>query len=311
MSYSPPPYSYLEENLYNSSFSPSTIHGDSSLAAYFAKYLFQKAISPFKFTIPEEWPENYFLYTLYACGVGCVFETEQFGIAFNQCTLEGYNLYYQPRKALVANPVLQEAYPARQWDMLIGEDCEIIKLQPDYQGILDIVSYYADLLAIFSSTLTTSLINSRLAFIFGAANDAIAATVKKLCDKIMSGEPAVFADKALFDTQGNLKAELFNRDVKGSYIITDLLADMRTVEEQFLTEIGIPNANTRKRERLITDEVRSNDFETRSKCEVWKDTLQESFDKVNAHFGTNLTVEWRDGGGANAAGNDDQPSGAV
>lgn len=306
-----PPYSYLDENLYNSQFSPSTIHGDSSLAAYFARYLFQKAISPFKFTIPDDWPKNYFLYTLYAAGVGCVFYTDKFGVVFNQCTLEGYNIYYQPRKALVANPALRDAYPGRSWDMIIGDECEIIKLQPDYHGILDIISYYADTLAIFSSTLATSLINSRLAFIFGSSTDAVAASVKALYDKIASGQPAVFADKTLFDAQGNLKAELFNRDVKGSYIITDLLADMRTVEEQFLTEIGIPNANTRKRERLITDEVRSNDFETRSKCEVWKDTLQECFEKVNAVFGTNLKIEWRDGGVANAAGNADKPDGAV
>ena len=126
-----------------------------------------------------------------------------------------------------------------------------------------------------------------------------------------SGEPAVVVDKALLDAQGNLKAELFNRDVKASYIISDLLSDMRKTEAQFLTEIGIPNANTDKKERLITDEVQSNDFETRSKCEVWMDTIKECFDKVNAMFGTQLKIEWRDGGVKNAAGNDDQPDGAI
>lgn len=305
------PYTFLQENLYNASFSPSTIHGDSDMAAYFARYLFQKAISPFKFTLPDSWPLNYFLYTIYAAGVGCVFNAGKFGVAFQQCTLEGLNLYYQPRKAIVANPVLQQEYPGRSWDMMIGEECSVIKLQPDYHGILDIISYYADIMAMFSSTLATSLINSRLGFVFGASNDAIAKSLKALYDKIASGEPAVFADKTLFDSNGNLKVEFFNRDLKGSYIISDLLMDMRKTEERFLTVIGIPNANTDKRERLNTEEVRSNDFETRSMCEVWKDTLEESFRDANDMFGLGLKIEWREGGNINEQRNDNQPSRSV
>lgn len=306
-----PPYDYTCEQLYNASFSPSTIHGDSTLALYFAKYLFEKAISPFEFTIPETWPKNYFLYILYAWGVGCVFDAGKFGPTFQGCNIEGYNLYYQPRRAIVSNPVLDAEYPGRTWQMEIGTDCELIKLQPTYTGILDIISYYADMLAVFSSSLSQALINTRFAYIFGAKNPATAATMKKLFDSIASGEPAVFPDKALFDSNGNLNVELFNRDVKSSYIITDLLADMRKVESKFLTEIGIPNANTDKRERLITDEVRSNDVETRSKCEVWLETLQESFDKVNAMFDLNLSVKWRKEALPDADGYDNQPASAV
>lgn len=306
-----PPYDYSCEQLYNASFSPSTIHGNSDLARYFAKYLFEKAISPFEFTLRETWPSNYFLYTIYAWGVGCVFDAEKFGPTFQGCTLEGYNLYYQPKRAIVANPVLMQEYPARQWTMEVGKDCELIKLQPNYSGILDIISYYADMLAMFSSTLAQALVNTRFAYIFGAKNPATAGTMKKLFDDIASGQPAVFADKALFDANGNLNVELFNRDVKSAYIITDILSDMRKTESKFLTEIGIPNANTDKRERLITDEVRSNDVETRSKCEVWLETLQECFDKVNSMFDLNLSVKWRKEALPDATGYDNQPAGAV
>lgn len=43
----------------------------------------------------------------------------------------------------------------------------------------------------------------------------------------------------------------------------------------FDTDIGIPNANTDKRERLITDEVNSNNAETLSKCALWLDQCQK------------------------------------
>lgn len=304
------PTNYLWDNLYNSAFSPSTVHGDSKLTCFYAKYLFQKALSPFKFTIPEEWPKNYFLYTLYARGTGCVFNVPKFGNIYQDCSISGYNLYYQPRMALVANPVLHNMFPDRTWELEIGIDCELIHIEPDYSGILDLVTFYADQLALFAEAIAMNLQNSKLAFVFAAKNKALAETFKSLYDDIQAGNPAVVADAAVFGADGHLLVDFFNRDIKASYIITDLLDDMRTTEERFLTEIGIPNANTDKRERLITSEVESNDFETRSKCEVWLEMLQLSFKRCNQMFpDLNLKVEWREN--ANAASNDDQPDDAV
>ena len=304
------PTNFLWQNLYNSDFSPSTVHGDSKLTMFFAKYLFQKALSPFKFTIPDSWPLNYFLYTLYARGTGCVFDADKFGIIYQDCTTSGHNLYYQPRKAVVANPVLFEAYPERSWDLEIGTECELIHIEPDYTGIMDLVTFYADQLALFTSSIAMNLQNSKLAFVFAAKNQALAETFKKLYDKIQSGEPAVVVGSEAFNSAGQLLVDFFNRDIKASYIITDLLDDMRTTEERFLTEIGIPNANTDKRERLITSEVESNNFETKSKCEVWMDCIKLCFDKCNRMFpDLNLNVEWRDNGNAPVDG--DQPDDAV
>lgn len=59
------PAMYGDIDLYNSSFSPSTVHvQNTALQRYFRKYLLQKAISVFKWTLPEEWDEDYFKYTL-------------------------------------------------------------------------------------------------------------------------------------------------------------------------------------------------------------------------------------------------------
>lgn len=303
------PVSYLWENLYNADFSPSTVHGDSKLTVFFSKYLFQKAISPFKFTIPDSWPLNYFLYTLYARGLGCIFEVPEFGTIYQDCTISGYNLYYQPRRAVVANPVLFEKFPEKNWELEIGTECALIHIEPDYSGILDLVTFYADQLALFSEAIGMNIQNSKLAFVFAAKNQAIAESFKKLFDKVQQGEPAVVAGSELFNSQGQLLVDMFNRDIKSSYIITDLLDDMRTTEERFLTEIGIPNANTDKRERLITSEVESNNFETRSKCEVWMDTLKRQFKEANKMYpDLNLKVEWRD---RNATVDDSQRPGTL
>lgn len=61
----------------------------------------------------------------------------------------------------------------------------------------------------------------------------------------------------------------------------------------FLTAIGIPNANTDKRERLITDEVNSNNIETMTLCDQWLENLQHGCKKVNKMFGLNVSVRFR------------------
>ena len=61
----------------------------------------------------------------------------------------------------------------------------------------------------------------------------------------------------------------------------------------FDTDIGIPNANTDKRERLISDEVNANNVETYSKCALWLDELQESCAKTRDMFGVDIAVDWR------------------
>ena len=61
----------------------------------------------------------------------------------------------------------------------------------------------------------------------------------------------------------------------------------------FDTDIGIPNANTDKRERLISDEVNANNVETYSKCALWLEQLQESAAQAREMFGIDLSVDWR------------------
>ena len=57
------PVFYDHQNAYNSMMSPSTMHvRDTALQWYFRRYLLQKAIAVFKWKMPEQWAENYFLY---------------------------------------------------------------------------------------------------------------------------------------------------------------------------------------------------------------------------------------------------------
>ena len=284
------PKSYEFENLYNSMRSPSTVHcRNTALVEFYTRYLLQKVISVFEFTdLPETWADNYFKYVLFGEGVIAVINTDRYGVICQNCGLSGYNVFYQPTTVIVANPLL----PGLR-EFTVGENCQIIKLQPNYSGVMDLVTTYADLMALALETTGANLLNSKLSYVFFADNKTAAESFKKLYDKLASGEPMAVIDKNLLKEDGSVAWQMFTQNVGANYVTGELLNDMKTIEDQFNTIVGIPNANTQKRERMITDEVNANNVDTQSRVNLWLETMQKDIDKVNAMFGLNIAVKYR------------------
>lgn len=175
---------------------------------YFKKYLLQRAISTFKFTLPETWARNYFEYCLFGWGYVAIVNTDKYGVIPQACGLRGYNVFYQPTHAVITNPLLQGILEPR-----IGKDCTLIKLQPTYSGIMDIVDYYGDLMALTAETTGTNLLNSKLSYVFTARNKAGAEALKKMYDRVASGEPMVVQDKNLLTEDGEQAWQAFSQNV--------------------------------------------------------------------------------------------------
>ena len=283
------PIFYDHNNAVNSLVSPSTMHvRDTNLAWYFRRYLLQKAIAVFKWDLPKEWAKNYFLYVLYCWGYIAVVNTDKFGVICQGCSLAGYDVFYQPTKAVIANPLLTGILEPK-----IDKQCTLIRLQPDYGSIMDKVNFYADMLALSAETAGTNLFNSKLAYVFGSNSKKDAESFKKMYDNIASGEPAQFIAKDLFNEDGSPNWVMFNQDLKNSYIAGDILEDMRKWELKFCSDLGIPNSNTEKKERMITSEVESNNVEVKLWADLALESLQESCEKTRDMFGIDISVDWR------------------
>lgn len=284
-----PPFFYDYSNVVTTNTNPSTVHvRNNKTFEYFKRYLLKRAISVFNFKLPKLWNANYFLYTLFMNGFISVLNVEPYGVICQQCGLMGYNLYYNPTQITVSNPNITGII-----NRTIGSDCAVIQLQPDYAGIMDIVEYFSAKLALLSEALDMNMLNSKLAYLFYATNKREAESFKKLFDNVMSGEPAVIVDTALKPDEGDV-IKAFANNLKQNYITPDMLADMRTLLNEFDSMIGLPNANTQKRERMITDEVQANDIETKSLSALWLETVKTGMDVANAIFpGLDLNVDWR------------------
>ena len=287
------PLNYDQINNINGHIQPSMLKYCNSITyAYWQRSLYQRTISTINFKgLPDNWEANvrdFFYWCIFSYGYVGVFNTDEFGLSFQPGALYGFDFYYQPTEFIVANPKLNKRFK-------IHEECELIKLCPDYQGIWDIISYYAMLLSALDSGINMSIINNKFAYLVGAKNKAAAESLKKIFDKINAGEPAVIFDNNLLPQDPDSKEEpwsfLERSNLKQSYLTTDQLMDRSTLLSSFDAEIGIRSVPYQKKERLVTAEAESREQDSTARLEVWKATLDSSLELVNKMFGTTITAE--------------------
>lgn len=277
------PFNYDKINWVNGHYFPSGIKRRNNRSFdYWCRALFQRAVAVFEWDLPETWTseaKDFFLYCLYKYGYVCVFKHKKFGYTFQPCNLSGFDWYYQPTTARIANP---------KWsgELKIGKDCQLIKITPDYFGLWDVIERYGYELAEITADIEMSLVNNKVPFAVGVRNKVAGAIVKKAFDMVQNGEPAVVADMRLLKdkTDDEEAIHFLDRNLASQYITDKLLTDMRTILGNFNTEIGIPNVGYEKKERLTNDEVNSNNVETMARMTVWYDCLNRSIDAVNKMF---------------------------
>lgn len=294
------PLNYEQINIQAGSYFPSQVKPYNNAAfKYWQRSLFQRACSTLIIGVPEIWKEhkNLLYWSLFAYGFCGVFNLDEFGKCFNPVTTSGYNFYYEPTKILLANPALNER---QETEFEIGKDAQLLKLTPDFMGVFDIITYYAEKLASMDVAINTAIINTKFAYIMGAKNKAAAEVLKKLFDRVSKGEPAVFFDSKLANDPTDKEEPwqaLFRDNLKQSYIITDLLKDFQTILNNFDCEVGIPTIPYEKKERMVTSEAESRQIDSTARSIIWFDELTRTMEICNEFLGftgdDKLTVELR------------------
>lgn len=285
------PIPFNIENIAASSYTPrGVIKTNNASFKFFSRYLWEKILSVFVFDLPPTFGKELFLNALFANGVVTIVPTEKYGLLAQWGVYGGYNVNYQPRYMLFSNPLLPELSGR---ELVIEKDCAVIRLTDDWHGVVDLVAFYAGKMALATQAIDVNLINSKLAYVFAAKDKTQAQSFKKLMDTINNGETSVVVDKSLFAEDGSANWQAFQQNLKQTYIVTELLNDCAKIEDEFNTRIGIPNANTEKRERLISDEVNANNVETSIIAAGWLENIREGCDMVREMYDAKITVDWR------------------
>lgn len=283
-----PPYDYNTQTAWISKQKPGTVHTkNTAMYKFYQRYLFQKLTSQFKWSLPDGWDESYFVTCLYGNGHLAVFNTPKYGTVCQAGTTTGYDIYYQPTRYVIANPLIHGT------EYRIGDTCEIIKLQRDYMGALDLVNYYADMLSTCAETLAMNVMNCKLSYVFGAGSKSAAETGKKMFDQMQAGNLAVWVDKDMVaGLDGKPTWQPFTLNVRQNFISPELVDVMQAIESEFCRRVGIP-AITEKRERMITDEAKKDLVETDALVAQWHDTINSCLETVNDRFGLDIACNRR------------------
>lgn len=267
--------------------SPKDVDGVyNSLTMYYTNRLYKMLVSRFTFdNIPDTF-DKAILNSVFITGVLGVFDSGQ-GIYCLKCSPYGLDIYDNPTKFTIANHhIIKDTYSIG----INGELIYIDRFKGMFSSAYPILLHYAEQLANIDQSLNTALINSRVSFMFRASNQKELESFKLMYDQISQGKPAVFMKKAV-DDDGN--SVLFN-NVQNMYVGNELLLTKRQIMNEFLSIIGVNNANTDKRERLNADEVHANDIELCTTIQTWLNNLRESITKVNRLFNFNISVKLTD-----------------
>lgn len=283
------PSYYDFANAYNAEFNPSTVHvKNTQLTNYFIRYLYMRLLSVFDIKYPENWYRPYMNYNLFMRGHFAVFNTLEYGVIAQGGTRSGIGLYYQPTEYIVANSLL-----TKYQKLTIGESCAVVRLNDDWCGLFDLISYYAEQMALVVEAFDMNVVNSKSSVVFFAKSKALAESFKKMYDTL-SNNPMVVVDKDMQATEDDMPAwQSFQQDLRQNYLGEEFLANLYAIENRFNTRIGIPNIKYEKNERLTANEVTANNIETQSLATLWLENIREGFETANKMFGTDLSIEMR------------------
>ena len=263
----------------------------------YRNWCLKKLFGAFEFGgVPDTWDYDYMLENLFIYGYLAITDTS-IGVIPLRCGITGINVFDHPTTAIFANSVLGN-FERNLYGNNPATDCALVKLQYDFMGAMPVINRYAALLALCDNSISVNLRNSKVAFIGFVSSKQQAATVEKMYSDIDRGKPAVYVKRG----DGITSEDIYYNHVKETYIANDVQLLKQSIKNDFLTEVGLNNANTDKRERLIVDEVNANNDEVQANVQHWLDNIREGLRRANSLFGLDLSVKLRkfDGGKADA-----------
>lgn len=287
------PFTWLDQSM-NDYFNtqPSAVKGEANDATAFNKrYLYTKLYSAFEFKLPKEWALNFFRFWLFHYGSIAAIYTNEYGWICSPYSITKLNMYYQPLGIEVTNKLLKKPKAG-----VIGVNAGIIRLMDDFFGLDDLVTKYAVQLAQIDRSLNVNFMNSNVTAFFEAETKKQAEEIKEAYGQATEGKPLVVVNADVMNNKLKNKTSGINTmfpSASSNYIGDKLLDARRAIVNQFLTEVGIRNANYAKKERLNSQEVNENNDETRAIVSIIEENLKESFQAINEISDLGLEVKLR------------------
>lgn len=264
------------------------------LTCYQSRYLMQKIFAAFDINLDEKntaFPLNFFRFNLFLVGALAAFQVDKYSNIWviAPFSMVKHDIYWNPLEIKIAttNQSVSLAYTNKVYK--VNEDAVIFKCFDDYRGFADLIRNSGHQIANIDKAVKVAIMNNNVNFTAFVKNQKEATEIKKAYAKATEGEPFVPISKDLMPEDGSILTTF--AQVFPASMLDKLLTARRTIVNNFLTEVGINNANIDKKERLNSMEVNSNDEETSANVLIVLNNLKQSFEKFNELSNYNMTVD--------------------
>ena len=262
---------------------------DKTFFDYYTR-LKELAVNQFEWiNLPKTCDARFMELILYEFGY-CLFFRHELNLSFFnlQCTLEGpLNMYRIPirRRAYSITGYQQEC-----------DDTNSVIVWNNYlrQRTALTIELFARRLTEIQRAIDVN-INGQKTPVLLYGTEAQQKTLRRVYQQWQGNEPVIFGDKQLQENP----IQAIKTDVPESYV--NLMRAKNTIWNEAMSFLGIDNTNTDKRERMITDEVESNNQLLKSQRYIFLNARKEACELINDLFAGELEgkvdVKFRDYGG--------------
>lgn len=240
------------------------------------------AVNGFKWkNLPPEVDERYLEMILCFNGRGVFFKDDVIGYAALEMSSEGkYDIYNIPQRRV--------AYGNNGYfrtDLTANDSVIIYNNYTRTPEILTI-RMYARRLAEIDRAIDINIRTQKTTKILKCAEEE-RLTYQNLLAKYDGGTPFILGSKNLA-TLGDIET----LDLTTPYIADKLQIQKRQIFNEVLTYFGIENANTEKRERLVTDEITSNMGGVAISRNSRMNAREQACKEINRLFGLDVSVDF-------------------